>query len=55
VAPERNREADESEIIHDTKIVSPELVRDIGHITASMKQCRTFRRYHAECRAREQN
>jgi hypothetical protein len=37
VAPERNREADEAEIIHDTKSVSQPLACDIGHIAAAVE------------------
>jgi hypothetical protein len=39
VAPERDREADESEIIHDTDSVSRGLRCDIGHIEAAKRHC----------------
>jgi hypothetical protein len=42
VAPERNGEADESELIHDTKSVSQCIGLDIGHISAPVKYCWTF-------------
>jgi hypothetical protein len=55
VAPERNREADESEIIHDTKIVSQVFVLDIGQIATPVKHCETFSSHHAQRTAREPN
>jgi hypothetical protein len=42
VAPERNREADESEIIHDTKSVSQYLAYDVGHIAAAVEHSSRF-------------
>jgi len=55
VAPERNREADEAEIIHDTKSVSQLPACDIGQIATPVKHCETFLSRHAQRTAHEPN